>query len=375
MVSDFAKARGEDPEPLLRKATVLLEPMAKQYPDSVVVANMQMAINEQLGINLQLRGESAATGLLKQTLESAMKMGAMEKRTMQPLQLAMETLYYLIDTTQSEPELANLLSQADLAFSQCKAISPKAPPCFVYHFMVYVQAAVRSHRLGLDPQKQLEKAHKTLEEVRQRGGSFVELERNDALMRYIEASRKVREKQDPSGELAEMGEALKKCLAIEEKEMMCRTLGIKKAWIESQWQEVSQNKAAVVATVLEGALQRAREVVKSPEVYPDAWQAMAETELMLARKQKKAGQREAHVEGGLEAAGKALAINPRMEQGLVTQGELYLLRAQDAPSPEARRAAAAAAVQALDSLAKNHPALTPAYQPLLAQARALSSAQ
>jgi hypothetical protein len=100
---------------------------------------------------------------------------------------------------------------------------------------------------------------------------------------------------------------------------------------------------------------------------------MAETELMLARKQKKAGQREAYVEGGLEAAGKALAINPRMEQGLVTQGELYLLRAEDAPSPEARRAAATAGVSSLEQALKCAPFLSQGYSSALTRARELAA--
>ena len=369
--SELAKTRGEDPEPLLRKAALLLEPVAKQYPAAVGVASTLMVASLMRAANLQLHGDPAATGLLQQNLQYTLKTGAMDKRVMGPSIMGLETLYRLVATTQSEAELTHLLAQTEQTFAQCKEINSTAPTCFVQYFLVYVHAAWRSQLAGQDPQQRIARAQESQAEARKRGGNFLDLEQNDALLRYLEATRRVRDKQDPGPALAEMDAALKRCLAIAAKNMMCRTLAIKKEWIQSEWLELSHKKSVAVLTA---ALQSAMEVAQSPELYPDAWQAVAETELRLARTQKRPAQREPHIEAGLGAVAKALAINSRLTLGRVTEGELYLLRAETATSVEARHAAAQSAVLALDSMFKNDPGLMQAYAPLRAKAQALVSA-
>ena len=369
--SDLAKTRGEDPEPLLRKAALVLEPVAKQYPAAVGITRVLFGVSMMRAVNLQLHGDPAATGLLQQNLQYTLKTGALDKSVAGPFTKSLETLYYLVETTQSEAELTNLLAQTEQVFAQCKEINSTAPTCFEQYFLVYVHAAWRSQLAGQDPQQRIARALESQAEARKRGGNFLDLEQNDALLRYLEATRRVRDKQDPGLALAEMDAALKRCLAIEAKNMMCRTLAIKKGWIQSEWLELSHKKSI---TVLTEALQSAVEVVQSPELYPDAWQAVAETELRLARTQKRPAQREPHIEAGLAAVAKALAINSRLTLGLVTEGELYLLRAETATSPEARQSAAQSAAQAFDSMFKNDPGLMPAYAPLRAKAQALVSA-
>jgi hypothetical protein len=305
-------------------------------------------------------------------VQYAEKFGATNKRSPQPFLMSLDGMYYLVETKQSEKELTKLLAQVEQTFAACKQINATGPDCYKAHFVVYAQAAFRTYLTGRDPQPQLTRALESLAEVHKRGGSFLEIEQNDALLRYVQASQLVRGKQDPTPALVELAAALKRCVGIEAKDLLCRTLAVKQAWVESEWLEPAHKKSSAV---LEKALQNALEVTQSPELYPAGWQAVAETRLRLARLQKKAAQREVQLEAGLEAVGKALAINPRLALGLVTQSELLLLRAETAANSEARPAAAKAATAALDSLFKSDPDLKPAYAPLAAKAQTLGSVQ
>jgi hypothetical protein len=273
---------------------------------------------------------------------------------------------------QSEQELKNLLAQVDKQYGRCKEINPKGPVCYNAQFEIYALAAWRAQMMGNDPSEELKKAKEGMAEGRKTGGSFVDVEQHDALLSYMEASRKVRDKQDPSAALEEMGSALKRCFAIAAKDMMCQTLATKKAWAEGEWLELRHKKSTAV---LKDALTSAQETAKSPETYPDAWQVLGETELRVARAQKRPKQREPHIAAGLEAVGKALAINPRLALGRMTEGELYMLRAETTGKREARREAAQSAVSMLDRMLKDDPALKTAYAPLLTKAQALSRAQ
>jgi hypothetical protein len=125
---------------------------------------------------------------------------------------------------------------------------------------------------------------------------------------------------------------------------------------------------------LEAALVKARLATQSPELFPDAWQTLAETELRLARlaAQSAAG-REQHISDGLAALSKGFAINPNHALGLATQGALQLLRAQAAPTPPARQAAALLARQSLERAIARDPFLRHDFAPLLAQAPALTT--
>jgi hypothetical protein len=337
-----------------------------------MIASSLMTLRSVRAENLQLRGDPSARGLFGQLLQDAVNLRSREELGYFPFAISLRARYSLVILAQSEQELAHLLAQSDQDLARCKEFNQRSPQCVKTHFQIYVQAAWCSQLWGQDPQERLMRARDSLAEVRKLGGTFLEVEQHDALLRYIMASRTIRDKQDPSPVLNEMQAALKRCLALEPEDRMCRTLAIRKGWIESEWLALSHKKTV---DLLEDLLQRSLEVAQGPEVYPDAWQVVAETQLRLSRAQTQPALRELHIAAGLEAVGKALATNPRLTMGRVTASELYLLRAEAATRPDARRAAAQSAVSTLDRMLKEDPSLTPAYAPLLAKAQALGSTQ
>ncbi len=134
-------------------------------------------------------------------------------------------------------------------------------------------------------------------------------------------------------------------------------------WLASQGQPFVKT--------LDDALAKALLATKSPEMYPDAWQTLAESHLRLARalaQQPKL--RDQHVAAGLSAAAKVFAINPNHALGLFTQGALLLLRAQTERDLNVRRTVAQSAAQALQRAIQSDPFLTHDAAPLLERARA-----
>jgi len=77
---------------------------------------------------------------------------------------------------------------------------------------------------------------------------------------------------------------------------------------------------------------------------------------------------------GLEAARKALALNPRLAEAERLQGTLELAAAREAGAPGARREAAARANAALTRAVALDPLLRPRIAPLLGAAAALAAA-
>ena len=95
--------------------------------------------------------------------------------------------------------------------------------------------------------------------------------------------------------------------------------------------------------------QAARRATESTELHPDAWQALAETELRLAQQNgKQPATRAAHLEAGLQASERLAALNPQHRLGLETQARLWLLRAQTTADRVTCRSAAQSALTALE---------------------------
>ena len=75
----------------------------------------------------------------------------------------------------------------------------------------------------------------------------------------------------------------------------------------------------------------------------------------------------------LEAAAKALAINPRLATALLTKGALLLLSARAARAPEERRERAKQAKEALSAALRENPLLMRERQPALMEVEALAA--
>jgi hypothetical protein len=127
--------------------------------------------------------------------------------------------------------------------------------------------------------------------------------------------------------------------------------------------------------ILNRALEKAEEARKSPATYPDAWQAVAETRMRLARREgQKAKQREEQIREGLAATTKIYGINANHAKGRGTEGELELLRAEGERDPAVRRGAAEAAVKAFEKEKSSDPLIARVHAAQLVKAKALVAA-
>jgi hypothetical protein len=255
-----------------------------------------------------------------------------------------------------------LLLAVDNSFNRCITLNSRYSECYNNYAISYAQAALRAHLNGEDPRPRLARALENFAVRRKLGGPALDAEQHEALAYLIDAMDRVRRREDPGPALRELDATLGRCLALAKTDAMCRTLAANGEHVRADW--LAQQKQ-LLQPVLQRALTKATLATQSPEIYPDAWQVLAETHLRLAR--ARPALRARHLADGLVALERVFAINPGHARGRATEGELCLLRAQTERTPEAARCAVLAFEQAL----KGDPVLAHDYAPLLAQARSL----
>lgn len=369
--ADGAQGRGEDPEPLLRKSLTLLEPAVHKYPHFLWGINDLANVYVTLGAYLQLHGKPGSRELFDKTISYENMAVALDSGYLVALQNLMFTYAKIIPQVSSIQELDGVLGSVDRVYSICTEINKQFPQCHINYVVDYSRAAARALQSGSDPQPMLKRGLEALAVVRKLGGAFLDLEQYAALLHWVDASDRVRRKQDPTASLLVLRETLSKCLGINGQDAMCRTLEAQAGWVSAEWAKQQKQSGQ---TQLEEALGKAQEATKSPETYPDAWQVVAETYLRLARTAgQKPAVRDAHVLAGLTAIEKVFAVNPNHALARATQGELQLVRAQDQKTVDGRRALAQAATKAFEQAVRGDSMLTGWLSPLLAEARTLSS--
>ena len=369
--ADGAQSRGEDPEPLLRKSLTLLEPAVRKYPHFLWGINDLANVYVTLGAYLQLHGKPGSRDLFDKAIDYENMALALDGGYLVALQNLMFTYAKIISQIGSIQELNSVLGGVDRVYATCVEKNKQFPQCHINYVVDYSRAAARAQQAGSDPQPMLKRAQEALAVVRKLGGAFLDLEQYVALLHWVDASDRVRRKEDPATSLAALTETLGKCLAINGQDAMCRTIEAQAGWVSAEWAKQQKQSGQ---TQLEEALRKALEATKSPETYPDAWQVVAETYLRLARSPgQKPAVRDAHVLAGLTAIEKVFAVNPNHALARATQGELQLVRAQAQTSVEGRRTFAQSAAKAFEQAVRSDPLLTGWLSPLLAQARALRS--
>jgi hypothetical protein len=185
---------------------------------------------------------------------------------------------------------------------------------------------------------------------------------------FLDASDRVRRREDPAPALAEVADALSRCFEISAQDPGCQGVAVQAEWARADWLAL-RNQPAVPA--LQVALKKALLSTQQADQDTSNWLVLAETHLRLARALSatpKLGRQ--HVIEGLAALPKLFAVNPATPWGWLTCGELHLLRAQLETNAD-RRAAAQEAVTALERTAQLQPLLSARSAPLLSQARAL----
>ncbi len=209
----------------------------------------------------------------------------------------------------------------------------------------------------------------SLKALQKSGGNFLDAEQHTALVHWLDASDRIRRKQDPAPALKQLEAALGRCFAIAKQDAMCKTLAAQAHWVAADWLALQKKQSG---PTLNQALSKALEATTSPQIYPDAWQVVAETHLRLASapETRPAAQAQ-HLSDGLVAAEKIFAVNPNHALGRATQGALALRQAQLQSEPAARQAAARSASTALEQALKQDPLLAHEYASLLAQAQEL----
>ncbi len=368
--ADEEKARGENPEPALRKAQSLLEASIKNYPHFLWALSDLGNVHTMLGTYFQTHGQPLARDMLTRALENYATAAALDPSYEAAPQNSLGALVSLISESRSEEEVQNVLARADNTLAKCTSINSRSQQCFNNYFQVYARAAAVALWAGQDSQPRLARALDYLAQTRKLGGSFLDAEQHAALVHFILASEQVKAKRDPSANLAELQEDLTRCFDLAAKDAMCRTLAARAALVQAEWL-ASQGKP--IAASLATALAKALLATQSAEPYPSAWQTLAEVHLRIARaQQNQKAARDEHIAAGLAAATQVFISNPNHALGLATQGALYLLRAQTAQNPPARQLAAQAAAKSLRRALNSDPFLSHDYVPLVAEAGALA---
>jgi hypothetical protein len=272
-----------------------------------------------------------------------------------------------ISDCKDNEEFQSILDNADRHFSDCTMINNQETRCFSSYFQIYERAAYRSLLGSRNPQPSLQRALQHLALTRQLGGKLQDAEQHAALGYLVQAKDLLRNKLTPAASLALLDTALLDCLALAPEDVMCRTLAVQALWVRADWQAAQQ---LPFGQTLTAALAKARLAVGSPEVSPDAWQTLAETQLRIAQSAQAAKARMLHINDGLAAVQKLFSINPNHALGLITQGQLLLLRAQGEQVATQKHQSLSDAVAALERAFTIDPFVKPTFLSILESAKA-----
>ena len=369
--AEAVKAQGGNPEPFLRKAQRLLEPIVKNHPRFLWGLNDLGNIYLSLGIYSQLRGSPSAKELVQKAIESYAAAVSLDPTFSTGGSNILSALGWLVPEARSGEEMRSVLSRAEEWLVKCKSLNSRNPNCFNNYFQSYARVAHRDLLAGLDPQPWLNRAFEGLAMTRKLAGPLLDVEQHAALVHLVEANDRVRRRLDPTSAIAELQSDLTRCFSLASQDAMCRTLAARAEWVRADW--LASQKKSVTAS-MDAALAKALQATQSLETYPDAWQTLAECHRRMAHaEQYKSKIRGQHIADGLAALEKVFAINPNHSLGLATQGALQVLQAEAAQDPAVQQSTARSAVQTLERALENDAFLHHAYAPLLEAARALAS--
>jgi tetratricopeptide (TPR) repeat protein len=366
--AEIARQHGEDPQHLLHKALQLMEPTIQRHSHFLWGINDLGIVYLTLGNYLQQHGNAASRDMFKKALLCFSSSAELDNTYLSAPNNSLTALVSLVPDIQKEEELQGVLKQADRYFAACTEINNKEQQCYNNYFQIYARAAQRTLLAGQNPQPRLQRALQHLEMTHQLGSKMIDSEQHAAMMHLLQTRDLLRRKFSPAAPLAQLDAVLADCFALAPEDVMCRTLAAQALWVRADWQAAQQ---LPFGQTLTAALVKARLAVGSPEVSPDAWQTLAETQLRIAQSTQAGKARTLHINEGLAALQKLFSINPNHALGLITQGQLLLLRAQGEQVPSQKRQLAADAAASLERGLQRDPFLRPAFSAVLAEAQAL----
>lgn len=368
--NEIRRLKGQDHLPPLLEARKLLESAVKEHPHFLWGINDLGLVNGAIGNEQQRRGEPDSKELKRKELASYMAAASLDPTYQIAAMNVLVAIPGLILETRSEKEIGDLLKLADEWLVKCRSIDSRQQQCPNNYFQGYAFAAERLSLAGLDPKPQLAVALRFIDETRKLGGSLQDLEQISTKTHLFEARDLLQQRKDPTPSLLTMKQDLQRCFVHLSTDPLCRTLAAQAEWVAADWQ-VQQNKSAIAT--LESALVKAKLATESPQVYPDAWQTVAETHLRLARSKGASRQPyQQHIALGLAAADRVFAVNPNHAVGRATQGELLILAARAAQSSTERITKAQSAIAAFEKAIHSSPLLTSVCSTPLSQARVLA---
>ena len=367
IASEIEIQSGRDPIPHLDKSGALLEPIVAKYSRFLWGINDLGILYSTLGSRLQLLGNARAREVLKKSLHYFAEAATLDRYYIAASQNSMLVEKMQIIDCKSNEEFQSILEKSDRHFSDCTMINSQDARCFNFYFQIYTRAAYRALLGSGNPQPSLQRALQHLALTRQLGGKLQDAEQHAALAYLVQAKDLLRNKLTPAASLALLDTALLDCLALAPEDAMCRTLAAQALWVRADWQ-AAQNLP--VGQTLTAALAKARLAVGSPEVSPDAWQTLAETQLRIAQSAQAVKARTQHINDGLAALQKLFSINPNHALGLITQGQLLLLRAQGEQVATQKHQSLKDAVAALERAFTIDPFVKPTFLSILESSKA-----
>jgi tetratricopeptide (TPR) repeat protein len=324
-----------------------------------------------LGGYLQLHGKAGSLELFEKAIQYENMALGLDAGYLIALQNLLFTYSKVIVQVGSVQEVKTTLERVDSVYKVCVEKNQQFHQCHINYVMDLARAVDRLQLANEDAQLPLQRGYEALSRVRALGGSFLDLEQNAALFHVLDAQEKLRRKQDAATALLAADQSIARCLGMNGQDAMCRTLAAQRVWLDAKLAELAKQPTR---DVLLRALEKALEATQSPEMYPDAWQTVAETYLRLLQSDDgKAKQRAAWLLAGKVAVGKVFAVNPNHALAQATLGELELERARSEPPGMQKVTAAEAARHALTQAVQSDPLLTRRLGPLLAESRKLAT--
>lgn len=368
--ADSAQGRGEDAAPLFQKAIALLEPAIQKSPNFLWGINDLATTYIAYAAYLQSHGNLTASELFEKSLEYGHKAALLDRKYLTPIQNMIFAFSKMAMLSRHVIDLEKVIKDSDELYDKCIAINHSYQQCHINYAAAAARAAQRMLAAGEDPSALLEKAKRATSASRQLGGAFVDAEQSEALAAWVLAAWRVRGHQDPGEALSAVEAATARALAINPQDAFSKTLQAQGELLRAEW--LWSMKRPGVAQALRSAQQAAEQAVRSPELYPDGGQTLAEVRRRQAADPSvQPAARALHLQNGLAALDAVFAINPEHALGRLTQAALLLHQAALSSVAARRKETACAALSAAERGLRADPLLLKEQGRLLSEARTL----
>ena len=368
--ADSAQGRGEDAAPLFQKAIALLEPAIQKSPNFLWGINDLASSYLVYASYLAMHGDATANSLFQKSIEFSEKARLLDVSYLIPVQNILFTRAKLIQGSYQLDEIRSSMIMVDDLYSKCITVNHAYQQCHINYAAAAARAAQRMLAAGEDPSALLEKAKRATSASRKLGGSFVDAEQSEGLAAWVLAAWRVRGHQDPEEALSAVQAATTRALAINPQDAFSKTLQAQGELLRAEW--LSSVKRLGVAQALRSAQQAAEQAVRSPELYPDGGQTLAEVHRRQAADPSvQPVARARHLQSGLDALDAVFAINPEHAQGRLTQAALLLQQAALSAAAATRKQTACAALSAAERGLRADPLLLKEQGRLLSEATTL----